>query len=66
MFLQMVKGQVEALITSVSKKEKQMEWPIALNTVELMRGKKGFVHSFNVNWFKVHLYCKVVLRIAVL
>lgn len=39
MFLQMVKGQAEALITSVSKKEKQKERPIALNTVELMRGK---------------------------
>ena len=40
MFLRMVKGQAEALITSVSKKEKQKERPIALNTVELMRGKK--------------------------
>ena len=38
MFLQMVKGQTEAVITSVSKKEKQKERPIALNTVELMRG----------------------------
>ena len=38
MFLQMVKGQAEVLITSVAKKEKQKERPIALNTVELMRG----------------------------
>ena len=37
MFLQMVKAQTEALVTSVSKKDKQKERPIALNTVELMR-----------------------------
>ena len=37
MFLQMVKSQTEAVVTSVSKKDKQKERPIALNTVELMR-----------------------------
>ena len=37
MFQQMVKSVSEAVVTSVSKKEKQKERPIALNTVELMR-----------------------------
>ena len=37
MFLQMVKGQTEATVTSVTTKEKQKERPNALNTVELMR-----------------------------
>ena len=37
MFLQMVKGQTEANVISVTTKEKQKERPLSLNTVELMR-----------------------------
>ena len=37
MFLQMVKGQTEATVASITTKEKQKERPLALNTVELMR-----------------------------
>ena len=37
MFLQEVKAQPQALVSSVTTKEKQKERPIALNTVELMR-----------------------------
>jgi DNA topoisomerase-3 len=37
MFLQEVKAQSQALVSSVTTKEKQKERPIALNTVELMR-----------------------------
>ncbi|MCP3666687.1 MAG: hypothetical protein GY696_30015, partial [Gammaproteobacteria bacterium] len=37
MFLNLIKTDSAARIVSVSKKEKQKEKPIALNTVELMR-----------------------------
>ena len=37
MFLQQIKAHSEAVVTSVSQKEKAKERPIALNTVELMR-----------------------------
>ncbi len=37
MFLQEVKAQPQARVSSVTTKEKQKERPIALNTVELMR-----------------------------
>ncbi|PIK48568.1 hypothetical protein BSL78_14556 [Apostichopus japonicus] len=37
LFLNLVKGQKEAVVTSVSSEEKKKQRPIALNTVELMR-----------------------------